>query len=274
MPQLRVSVVEYLNTAPLVWGMLKGRERDRFELEFTLPSKCADDLRERKVDVGIIPAIEYQRIENVEIVPGVSIASKSAVKSVLLFSNVPIEQARSVAMDTSSRSSVALTTILLRKFYRQDFQAIPADPDLQTMLQRADAALLIGDPALTAGLSKPAPFIYDLASEWRKFTQLPFVFALWVGRRDARLAEFSAEFIASRDEGLAHVKEIATEHAPKLGLSVEDVRIYLTENIDYTLDDENLKGLRLFYQLARELGLIEREKDLCFATEGAKRASG
>src|SRR5579883_796132 len=243
MPQLRVSVVEYLNTAPLVWGMLKGRERDRFELEFTLPSKCADDLRERKVDVGIIPAIEYQRIENVE-------------------------------MDTSSRSSVALTTILLRKFYRQDFQAIPADPDLQTMLQRADAALLIGDPALTAGLSKPAPFIYDLASEWRKFTQLPFVFALWVGRRDARLAEFSAEFIASRDEGLAHVKEIATEHAPKLGLSVEDVRIYLTENIDYTLDDENLKGLRLFYQLARELGLIESEKDLCFATEGAKRASG
>ncbi len=274
MPQLRVSVVEYLNTAPLVWGMLKGRERGRFELEFTLPSKCADDLRQHKVDVGIIPAIEYQRMENVEIVPGISIASKNEVKSVLLFSNVPIGEARSVAMDTSSRSSIALTTILLRKFYRRDFQAIPVDPNLEMMLQRADAALLIGDPALTASASKPTPFIYDLASEWKKFTRLPFVFALWVGRRDARLAEFGADFTASRDEGLAHVNEIAAEHAPRLGLSVEDVRIYLTENIDYTLDDENLKGLQLFYKLARELGLIQNEKELRFAVTGAKGARG
>jgi chorismate dehydratase len=274
MPQLRVSVVEYLNTAPLVWGMQKGRERGRFELEFTLPSKCADDLRGHKVDVGIIPAIEYQRTENVEIIPGVSIASKNTVKSVLLFSKAPIEQAQTVAMDTSSRSSVALTTILLRKFYGRDFEAIPVAPDLQTMLQQADAALLIGDPALTASASKPAPFIYDLASEWKKFTGLPFVFALWVGRRDARLAEFCADFIASRDEGVAHVNEIAAEHAPRLGLSVEDVRIYLTENIDYTLDDENLKGLRLFYRLARELGLIESEKELRFVARDAKRARG
>ncbi|HEV2175605.1 MAG TPA: menaquinone biosynthesis protein [Terriglobia bacterium] len=264
-PKPRVSVVQYLNTAPLVWGMLHGAQRGRFELEFTTPARCADHLRDQKVDVGIIPAIEYQRIDGLEIIPGVSIASKAPVRSVLLFSRVPLEEVGTVAMDNSSRTSVALTTILLRKFYRRDFTSLPANPDPEAMLAHGDAALVIGDPALTWRGS--VEHVYDLAAEWRKFTGLPFVFAVWAVRArqgDAAPAGLTADFAASRDYGLAHLDEIAAEYASRFGMTVEDVKVYLTENIDYTLDEENLKGLRLFYRLARELDLIPAEKDLHF----------
>lgn len=265
----RVSVVQYLNTAPLVWGMLKGQQRDLFELEFTTPARCADDLAARRVDVGIIPAIEYQRVDDAEVLPHLSIASKAPVRSVLLFSRVPLAEAATVAMDNSSRTSVALTTILLRKFYGRDFEAIACDPDPPRMLERADAALVIGDPALTFGSNARVPFVYDLASEWRRFTGLPFVFALWAGRAGAGLAELAPDFAASLAYGLAHLDEIAAEYAPGLHMPPGDVKVYLTRNIDYTLDEENLKGLRLFFDLARKLGLIAAEKSLRFAVPAA-----
>jgi chorismate dehydratase len=262
----RVSVVQYLNTAPLVWGMRRGREQGRFELELTTPARCADDLAARRVDVGIIPAIEYQRIDNLEIIPGLAIASKAPVRSVMIFSRVPLPEVRTVALDHSSRTSVALTTILLRHFYRREFEGLFSDPDLDAMLARADAALLIGDPALARPSRTRAPYAYDLASEWRKFTGLPFVFALWAGHPEARLGEIGPDFAASRDYGLAHIDEIAAEYAPRLGTTPDDVKVYLTRNIDYTLDEDNLKGLRLFYRLAREHGLIPAEKGLQFAS--------
>lgn len=262
----KVSIVQYLNTGPLVWGMLRGEQRGRFELDFTTPARCADDLAGHRVDVGIIPAVEYQRIDDAEIVPGLSIASKAPVRSVLVFSRVPLGEVRTVAMDNSSRTSVALTTILLRKFYERDFQAIPCDPDPPAMLARADAALVIGDPALTFGSDCHVRHVYDLASEWRKFTGLPFVFALWVGHADSGLAELAPDFAASLAYGLSHLDEIAAEYAPALGMSAEEVKVYLTRNIDYTLDEENLRGLRLFFNLAHELGLIATNRPLDFAS--------
>ena len=265
-------MVQYLNTAPLVWGMLHGNERDLFELGFTTPACCADDLRAGRADIGIIPSIEYQRIDGLRVLPGLSIASKHRVRSVLLLSRVPLPEIRSVALDTSSRTSATLVSVLLRKFYKIDPVMQPAAPDPKVMLRSADAALLIGDPALVyedfplRGQNR-ALAVFDLAVEWRKFTGLPFVFAFWAQRpcgAERRFADLHRDFVSSRDQGLAHLDDIGAEWGPRLGLTPEAVRIYLTENIDYTLDDENLAGLRLFYKLAHEVDAIDNVKDLDF----------
>ena len=263
MPLPRVSVVQYLNTAPLIWGMVKGEQQGKFELSFTTPAACAEAVRERQADLGIIPSIEYQRIEHAQILAGISIASKNQVKSVLLLSNVPIEKVSSVALDNSSRSSAALVLVLMRKFYSRFITATASAPQPDEMLQRADAALVIGDPALV--YRGQAAHVYDLAAEWKKFTGLPFVFALWVGHEDSRIGKFRKDFEASRDYGLAHVDEIAAEYGPKLGLTPEAVKVYLTSNIDYSLDEDNRNGLRMFFRLAREAGIIPVEKELKFA---------
>ena len=130
------------------------------------------------------------------------------------------------------------------------------------MLKQADAALLIGDPALA--YCGPAQ-VYDLAREWRKFTGLPFVFAVWMGHSGLNLAAHYADFGASLDFGLAHLDDIAAEYAPKLGMTAAAVKVYLTRNIDYSLDEENQQGLKLFYKLAQEVGVIPAEKELRFA---------
>jgi len=263
MPNPKVSVVQYLNTAPLVWGMLKGEQQGKYDLEFTTPAACADAVHQRRADVGIVPSIEYQRMDKAQIIAGISIASKNAVKSVLLLCNKPIEKVQTVAVDNSSRTSAALVRILLRKFYSRFVTISPAPPRPDAMLKRADAALVIGDPALT--FNGKAVAVYDLAAEWKKFTGLPFVFAVWAGHEDAVLSRFRKDFEQSRDYGLAHVDEIATEYAPKLKMTPEAVKVYLTENIDYSLDEDNRKGLREFYRLARETGIIPVERELLFA---------
>lgn len=262
MPALRLSVVQYLNTVPLIWGMLHGEQRGKFDLQLTVPSGCADAIAQGQADVGIVPSIEYQRTEDVEILPGMSIASKGEVKSVLLLSNLPLDQVQSVALDESSRTSAALVRILMEKFYVRRVAFSPAAPEPGEMLRHADAALLIGDPALA--YHGPAE-VYDLAREWRKFTGLPFVFAVWMGHSGANLGLHRADFAASRDFGLTHIGDIAAEYAPKLGMTPSAVKVYLTRNIDYSLDEENLQGLKLFYKLAHEVGITPADKEICFA---------
>ena len=258
----RVSVVKYLNTVPLIWGMVKGAQQGKYDLDFTTPARCADDLRRREAAVGIVPSIEYQRMDGLRILPGCSVASKGTVKSVLLLSKVPIEKVESVALDNSSRTSAALIQVLLQKFYSRNFSAATVDPEPARMLQQADAALLIGDPALT--FDGQNVLVYDLAAEWKKFTGLPFVFAVWAGHEDMGLNGFCADFEASRNYGLAHIDEIACEYAPRLGLATEAVKVYLTENIDYSLDEENRRGLELFYRLAHEIGLVPAARKIEF----------
>ncbi len=259
----KVSVVQYLNTAPLVWGMMKGEQQGKFELSFTTPALCAEAVRQRTVEVGIIPSIEYQRLDKAQIITGISIAAKNEVKSVLLLSKVPLAKIQTVAVDNSSRTSAALLRIMMRKFYSRFITATPFRPKPDEMLKNADAALVIGDPALT--YTGQVQEVYDLGEEWKKATGLPFVFALWVGYEDARLGRFRKDFEDSRDYGLAHVDDIAAEYAPKLSMKPAGVRAYLTQNIDYSLDEDNRKGLRLFYKLAREVGIIPMERDLSFA---------
>jgi len=241
--------------------MLHGPQQGKHELQFATPAHCADAVRDEKADIGIIPAIEYHRIDHLQIISGIAIASKLRVRSVLLLSRVPIEKIQSVAVDTSSRTSAAFLRILLGKFYSLEVEFIPSVPRPHEMLKGADAALVIGDPALTY---RGSAEVYDLAVEWKKFTGLPFVFAFWAGHAHKNLSLHRKDFDESREFGLAHVDDIAAEYGLKLRMDPADVKVYLTENIDYSLDEENCRGLRLFFKLAREAGIIPAEKELHF----------
>jgi len=260
---LKVSVVKYLNTVPLIWGMLHGEQQGKYELELTTPAACAEAVRQRQADIGIVPVIEYQRMDHMRILAGISIAAKEEVKSVLLLSKMPIAKVQKVAVDNSSRTSAALLRILMRKFYSRFISVQLAAPRPDVMLKQADAALVIGDVALS--YNGQVSEVYDLGAEWKKFTGLPFVFAFWAGHEDGKLDKYHKDFEDSRAFGLAHVDDIAAEYAPKLNMKPPGVKHYLTQNIDYSLDEDNRKGLRLFYKLAREAGIIPVEKDLYFA---------
>jgi len=277
---LRISIVEYLNTAPLVRGFTHGALRGKYELSFTVPSQCAEALRSGHVDVAIIPAIEYQRIPDLVILPNLSIASKKSVRSLLLISNKPIQEVKRIALDRSSRSTQTLTRILCAKRWNIAPDFFEASPDLTAMLQHADAALLIGDPALrlaiataplarrdasgevvttaaAAGLPEAGPiFIYDIVEKWRAMTSLPAVLAIWAARRGAVTPELVQDFQDSLAFGLQQLDAIAAEAATQMNLPAAELRRYLAENIDYHLDDENLQGLQRYYALAAELGRI------------------
>jgi len=231
MGKLRISIVEFLNTAPLVWGFTDGPLAGKYEHLFAVPSQCAEDLRAGRADVGIIPSIEYQRMDDVVALPGMAIASKHEVRSLLVVSKVPIEMAKSFALDTNSRSTVGLARILSRRHWNIDPEFIDMPPDPDKMLARADAALIIGDPALRLRLQVDAMqarvpgtdgrcccggddeqpikgvetlFVYDVVQQWREMTGLPSVLAIWVARRGVVTPEMVADFQASREYGLAH----------------------------------------------------------------------
>lgn len=262
MKRLRVSVVQYLNTAPLVWGMWRGPQRGQFDLDFTVPSACARALASRQADIGILPSIAYQQIDGLRVIPNIAIAAKQEVRSVLLAGRKPIEEVRSVALDSSSRTSAALVRILFHKLWKREPNYVERAPDAQAMLAECDAALLIGDPALK--LERRELRIYDLAREWWRLTGKGFVFAFWAVQREKATPEVTEAFTASRAYGLAHLEEIADEMAPQLELPRELVLSYFRENVDFLLDESNLAGLELFYRWAHELGLASQVRALEF----------
>jgi chorismate dehydratase len=226
-------------------------------------------LQQGSADLGIIPAAAYAGISDLAVLPGVAIASRRAVRSILLVSKLPLEKIKTVALDTSSLTSVALTQVLFAKWWGGGRIFHASDPNLQAMLQRNDAALLIGDPALQVDRSRYQTF--DLAEEWIRFTGKPFVFAFWAVRQAAlRHADFSldlaATFQESRDHGLRteNVDQIARQWAPRLGLSELSVRSYLIESIHYYLDADCLEGLELFYKYGAEIGVLPRAPELHF----------
>jgi chorismate dehydratase len=269
--QLRISAISFLNTAPLMWDFENGETADRlrqtFEISYTIPSRCAEQLKEGSADIGIIPVAAYTVIPDLVIVPDVAIAAKNKVRSILLVSKVAINKIRSVATDDSSRTSAALVEIYLRKFVGIDPGFSRQKPNLREMLQWHDAALLIGDPALQARTD--GYFVYDLAEEWKRWTGRPFVFAFWAVRK-AALEGFGAEpniaqvFQQSRDNGLKHIPEIASAWSQKLSLSPKLIADYLTENVDYSLDPENFEGLHLFYKYGLECGVFSHVPELAF----------
>ena len=270
MPGLRISAISFLNTAPLMWDFEHGDAGQDFEIEYTIPSACAAALAANQADIGIIPAFTYAEIPGLVILPNVAIAAKDQVRSILLISRMSIEDVRTVAVDTSSRTSVALLQILFVKFFGGQRDLTPHPPQLEQMLRECDAALLIGDAALQVPLDAGYQ-LYDLAHLWHRATGRPFVFAFWAVRLDAldRKPEgvnLTNVFQQSRDHGLEapHIDSIAKEWSPKLALSETTIREYLTNNIHYYLDRESHAGLRLFLEYSQEIGLIPSVPDLRF----------
>jgi chorismate dehydratase len=273
MSRLRISAISYLNTAPLMWDFEHGgveHEAGRdFDISYTLPSGCARALAEGTADIGIIPAAAYVGIPGLQILPEVAIASRRAVRSILLVSKVAIEKVRTVALDTSSMTSVALTKILFDKWLGGGRTFTPMAPDVDAMLAGHDAGLLIGDPALKVDRSRYQTI--DLAEEWIRHTGKPFVFAFWAVRRDALRdaapsLDLPAVFQNSRDHGLepSSLQQIAREWAPRLDMSEADVLSYLTQNIHYQLDAGCLEGLQLFYRYGAEIGALPAAPELRF----------
>jgi chorismate dehydratase len=286
MTRLRISAISYLNTAPLMWDFEHGdadrntSDRDNagrndasrnFDISYTLPSGCAQALQAGAADIGIIPAAAYASIPGLQILPGVAIASRRAVGSILLVSNIPVEEVRTIALDTSSMTSVALTKVLFEKWIGEGRTFTSMAPHLDTMLAAHDAALLIGDPALQVDRSRY--YTLDLAEEWIRYTGKPFVFAFWAVREQAINQMESAEypdlatvFQNSRDHGLApsSLNQIAREWSPRIVISEEEVRSYLTQNIYYELDAACLEGLQLFYHYAAEIGALPSAPALSF----------
>jgi chorismate dehydratase len=279
MRRLRISAISYLNTAPLMWDFEHSDTGSEFDISYTLPSACARALEAGTADIGLIPAAAYAQVPGLMALPGVAIASRQPVRSILLVSRVPVDQIRTVALDTSSMTSVALTKILFEKWLGGGRTFAPMAPDIEKMLARHDAGLMIGDPALQIDRSRYLTL--DLAEEWIRYTGRPFVFAFWAVRRQAlqqdALREASSSqdlatvFQQSRDHGLepASLDQIAREWAPRLGIGEAGVRSYLTENIYYHLDPPCLEGLQLFYRYAAEIGALPAAPEICFLAANA-----
>jgi chorismate dehydratase len=292
--------VQYLNTAPLVRGFTHGPLQGNYDLSFTVPSQCAEALRTGAADVAIIPAIEYQRIPNLVILPDLSISSKERVRSLLIVSKSPIREARSIALDSSSRSTQALTRILAEARWLISPEFSEAAPDLAAMLTACDAALLIGDPALRLALAAeqhvspgrdgalvctgaqiglpqiPKLHIYDVVHEWWQLTERPAVLAVWAARPEIATPELAADFSVSLAFGLAHLPEICAEAARELSLPAKELSLYLRTNIDYSLDSENLKGLNEYFAQASRLHLIPQLSPINIASTSpisAKRSA-
>ncbi len=255
----RIAASSYLNTAPLIWSFIHGAQRDAVDL-FTdaAPARCAEMLEHGEVDAALVPVIEYQRLADIAIVPDVCVGSRSAVRSVVLATKRNnLKKVTHVALDDSSRTSVALVKIIFREFlgFEPEWQSSP--PDLAAMLEHNDAALIIGDPAMK--IPRDQFRVFDLAALWHDYTGFGFVFAMWMVRASAADRVRAIDFAAARDEGLAHLEDIA---ADQQNLSLAEVKDYLTQNIAFRMDVDMTKGLDLYFQLARKLKLIEEAKAL------------
>ena len=261
--KIRISLVHYLNAAPLGWAFLHGPFRGMFEVVPSSPAKCAEQLSKGEVDIGLIPSIEYQRIPGLQIISDISISSSAKVRSILLVRPPGARKMASVAMDTSSRTSVALMKVLLQAKMGITPEFVPHPPDLPEMLRRCDAALLIGDAALKVHLDEYDTI--DLAEAWVDWQQKPFVFAFWALRDDFSIPDdLDTVFKEAKDWGLKTRRNIAAAYAKLLDLPQSFLETYLSENIDYSMGPEHVEGLNRFYNLARQEKLIPEARKLRF----------
>jgi len=263
MARVRLGAVGYLNARPLVYGLVR---MPQFDLRFDVPSKCAELLHEGAIDLGLIPSIEYNHpITRTEysIVPGLAIASDGPVASVAIYSRRPLHDVRSIALDTSSRTSVALVRVLCKREFRIAPRLEHRGPDLDEMLAACDAALIIGDNALVTE-GDGATQKVDLGEIWKQTTGLPFVYAFWAGRH-ASLSPRDLEALQeARNLGLQHADDIARDYFAAAPDRQAMGARYLRDNIKYSLGDQERAGLELFYRYAVEAGVISRAEPLRF----------
>jgi len=261
---IRLGAVSYLNTRPLVYGL--DAQPERFTVRFDVPSKCATLLHANDVDLGLIPSIEYVGHDYL-IVPGLSIASDGPVASVALFTTVPIERIKSIAVDTSSRTSQALLRVLCDRWFGIRPELVPMPPGLPEMVARCDAALVIGDNALftdheALGLEK-----IDLGEEWIGMTGLPFVYAFWAGRPGVIDAAGVAALQNACRMGLRVTGKLAQQSYPDSPAKAERADRYLREDVKYDFGEREQQGLQRFYALAAEVGVVSAPAPVRFYPE-------
>lgn len=285
----RISASSYSNTAPLIWSFLYGSNHGKVELVLdNAPARSAELLANDRVDAALVPVIASQFINDVKLVSDVCVGTREKVRSVCLVTKgEDLEKVKTVSLDVSSRTSVILTKIIFREFLGFDPEWHEAEPDIKAMLAESDAALLIGDPALAlssppsesgapAGASPHGADVgavsafrgqggslfrtFDLAELWHKYTGLGFVFAMWMTRRE----DCEIDFASARDEGLKHLDEIASNYAPQLQLTKNEMLRYLSENISYSTEETMRKGMGLYFELAAKHELIPVRRPLVF----------
>jgi len=252
----RVCAVSYLNTVPLVWGLLHDPSlQGTFDLRFALPSECADQLARGEADIGIVPVIEMAR-QGMDYFPGTGIACNGPVRSILLISKVPFRDVRTLATDSGSRTSAMLSQVILAERFGVRPQVFSHPAALEEMLAKADAALLIGDAALRVD---PATLPYetlDLGAEWVAMTGLPMVFAVWAGRKEVIREANGRAFLQSCRYGLAHMDDMVRAEPAARNFSEEVVRRYLTQHIVFELGERDYEGMRLYIQHALRLDRV------------------
>jgi len=259
----RLGVVSYLNTKPLVYAFESGELVHPFDLIYAVPSFCADQLHAGRTDLALIPSIEIARSpEPYLVVRGVGIGSIGPVRSVLLVLNKEPEDIRSLALDISSRTSVALSQVVLNKQFGVRPEVFTSAPDLETMLSKADAALLIGDSALELDVQKYR--ILDLGEAWTKLTGLPFVYACWTGRPGALTIPEMDLLSKAKEAGVLHIPEIASKFSDTASLTQAFYADYLSHHIKFDLGEMELEGMNRFYAYATEMGLIEARPEIRF----------
>ncbi len=255
----RIGAVNYLNTKPLVFGL--AERLPQAELAFDVPSRLADGLAAGHYDVALIPSIEMFQNPGYRTVSDACIACRGPVLSVKLLSRVPAAEITTLALDEGSRTSVALARILLQQRFQitPHFETLPLGKQLDDT--QADAVLLIGDRAIQSPQGKFAE-IWDLGDEWYRWSELPFVFAMWTARHDTELGDLATTLGAARDAGVAQLETIAEGEAARLGLTRPQCLAYLRDNLHFQAGSQERQGLELFYRHAANLGLAPQGVEL------------
>ena len=259
---IRIGAVGYLNARPLTWAL--DRSPARWHVRYDVPSVCAALLHRRETDLGLIPSIEYLHSPDYRFVPGVGIGSRGPVASVALYTRVPVEEIRTIALDTSSRTSVSLIKVLCHHHFHITPGFVDHGPDLAAMTRGYDAGLLIGDPAFDAdhqalGLTK-----IDLGEQWTAMTGLPFIYAAWTGRPGAVSADAVRALQEAQAEGVASRLAIAEEYGRGDADRAARAAVYLRDNVKYGLGPDEAAGLQTFLDYAAQLGLAPRRRVLEF----------
>jgi predicted solute-binding protein len=247
-----VCAVSYLNTVPLVWGLQHAPDpvlRDTFDLRFALPSACADQLAAGQADIGIVPVIEMAR-QGLDYFPGTGIACHGPVRSILLISKVALKEIRTLATDSGSRTSMMLAQVILAEKFGVRPQVFSHPANLAEMLEKADAALLIGDAALRVDPATMPFETLDLGAEWVAMTGLPMVFAVWAGRKEIIRDPYGRIFLESCRYGLSHMEDMVEAEAPARQFGADLVREYLTRHIVFELGEKDYQGMRLYIRHA------------------------
>ena len=254
-----VAASRYLNSAPLIWSFVHGSRKGTINLIDPVPARCAQLLEEGAVEAALIPVIEYQRIPDISLIPDVCVGSKGNVRSVVLVTRIQdLREVRSVALDESSRTSAALMKVIFLEFLKVEPKWVISAPNVARMLKDNDAALIIGDPAMT--FARDDLRIVDMASLWREYTGLGFVFAVWAVRVSEVLKLAHVDFAAARDEGLEQLESIRSQYEKEIPLSREELKKYLTDDITFHIDENMEQGMKLYFDLAYKHRLIEQVK--------------